>query len=96
MDLAAAFIHQLLKRAPGIDQRHARIVLDVPENIPWVLIVTRLEGKGRVDQVAIDVVHLQASATGFERRQHALWAMVGVPQFGGDEQVFAAGFAGAR
>ncbi|MNF98897.1 hypothetical protein D3C84_817740 [compost metagenome] len=43
-----------------------------------------------MDQVAVDIVHLQPSATGLERRLNPLGAMVGVPQLGGDEQVFAA------
>ena len=53
-----------------------------------VLVVAGLKGVGSVDQIAIDVVDLQSTATRIECGLDPLRAMIGVPQLRGDEQVF--------
>jgi hypothetical protein len=87
---AAALIHQTFQRSPGIEQSDLAIVDDVAEYIARILIITRLKSERRVDQVAVDKICLQALAARLESRFDPLGAVVGVPQFGGDEHVFAA------
>ena len=42
-----------------------------------------------MDDIAIDMVELQSSATRFEGRLDPLWTMIGVPQLCGNEQVLS-------
>ena len=54
--LALAVVHEALERLPCLDQRHPGIVDDLTVLVPRVLLVTGLKGKGRMDEIAIDVV----------------------------------------
>ena len=80
---------QAFHRSPGVLQRDAVIVDDVPVSVPWILIIPRLEGKGSMDQVEIDVIHLELGTARFECGFDPLRTVIRVPQFRRDEQVFA-------
>ena len=41
-----------------------------------------------MDEIAVGIIDLKTAQTRFEGGPDALWAMVGVPQLGGDEQLF--------
>src|SRR5262249_51599316 len=59
----------------------------VAVRIPRVLLVSRLEGKGRVDEIEIDVVELEFLETGLEGGFDAFRTMIVVPELRGDEHV---------
>jgi hypothetical protein len=54
-------VDEALQRPPGLHQRNARIINHPTALVPRVLFVAGLEGKGRVDDVAINMVELQSS-----------------------------------
>src|SRR5262249_25193119 len=55
--------------------------------IPRILIVSRLEGKGRVDEIEIDVVDLEFRETCLECGFDAFRTMIGVPELRGDKNI---------
>jgi len=80
-----AFVDEALERLPCLQQRHARIIDHLTVLVPRVLLVAGLEGKGSMDEIAIDGVELQPPEARIEGRLDPLWTMIGVPQLGGNE-----------
>src|ERR1700754_1812971 len=62
--------------------------------VPWIQFVAGLEGVGRMNQIAVQIVQLKSAQSCFERRPYALGAVVVVPQLRGDEQLVATNDAG--
>ena len=57
--------------------------------MPWVLLVSRLEGKGGVDEIEIDEVELEFLEAGFEGGSDAFRTMIVVPELRGDKHFLA-------
>ena len=85
--LALTLVYQALQRPPCIQQRNALVVDHIAVRIPRVLLVSRLEGKGGVDEMEIDVVELEFLETGLEGGFGAFRTMIVVPELRGDEHV---------
>src|ERR1700677_223927 len=85
---AGTVVDEALQRLPRLRQRDPFVVDHVTVLVSRILIVTRLKRIWRMDQIAIDIVHLQSAATGIERGPDPLWTMIGVPQLRGEEHVF--------
>src|SRR4249920_3722446 len=82
-------VHKALHRPPRLDKRDTRIIDHSAPLVPRVLFVAGSKGKGRMDDIAIDMVKLQSTATRFEGRLDPLWTMIGVPQLCCNEQVLS-------
>src|SRR6202012_3136081 len=79
---------------PGVEERDVGVIDAFSLFIPRVLVVASAEGVWRVDEVAVKVVDLQPPEAGVEGGLDPLGAVVGVPEFGGDKEVFARNDAG--
>ena len=89
-----AVVDEAFESVPGVEESDAGVVEDLALGVSGVLVVAGLEGEGGVDDVAVGVVDLESFATGVEGGFDAFGAVVGVPEFGGDKEVFAPGGAG--
>jgi hypothetical protein len=81
------FVHKALERPPSLDRVHPGIIDYLTVVVPRVLLVAGLEGKRGMDDVAIDVVHLQSPTATVECGLNPLGSMIAVPQLSGDEDV---------
>ena len=86
---ALALVHQALQRLPRLSQCHAGIVDNLAALVLRLLVAARFEGKGRMDEIAIDMVELKSPATRLEGGFDPLGTMIVVPELGGDEHVLA-------
>ena len=65
---ALAVINETFHRPPGVEQSDAVIVNDFPILIARIEVISRLEGKGRVDQIEIRVTDPQSLANSHRMR----------------------------
>ena len=72
---------------PGVEESGGAVVDDVAVFVARVVVVAGLEGVGRVDKVEVEVGELEAGEASFEGGFDAVGAVVGVPEFCGDEDV---------
>ena len=85
--LALILVHKALQRPPCIQQGHPCVINDIAVRVPWVLHVSRLEGKGGVDEIEIDVAELEFLETRLEGGCDAFRTMIVVPELRGDKHV---------
>src|SRR6202011_1844723 len=64
--LALSLVHQALQCLPGLHQCHPRVIDNLAALVPRVLLVARLEGKGGMDEIAIDMIELESLTTRLE------------------------------
>jgi len=82
-------IDESFQRFPGLGQSDFAIVDYIAVLIARILFLARLKCEGSVNQVEIQVLELESFEARFESWLDALGPVVGVPQLGGDENVFA-------
>src|SRR5271166_789366 len=86
----------MLQRAPGLRERHPRIVDHLALPVPRVLLIARPEGKGGVDEITIDIVELEPPAARLKCGFDPLRTMIVVPQLRRNEDVLPLDFTGAK
>jgi len=70
--------HETFHRPPGVQQRHAVVVNDVPVLISRILLVPGLKCKWSVNEVEIQIVEPESVQTRLESRFDALGPMIRV------------------
>src|SRR5205823_12396825 len=78
---------KVLQPPPCIQQGHPFVINHIAVRVPWVLLVSRLEGKGGVDEIEIDVVELEFLETRLDGGCDAFRSMIVVPVLRGDIMV---------
>src|ERR1700722_19462769 len=86
---ASVTVHETFHCPPRVKQSHAAIVEDIAVLIPRILLVPRLKRKRSVNEIEIQIVEPESVQTRLESRFDTLGAVIGVPQFCGDEDAFA-------
>ena len=87
--LHETILDQAFHGVPGVGQGDPLVVNRLAARIPRVLIVSGLEGKGRMDQVEIDVIQPEPFAAGLEGPGNSIGPVVRVPEFRRDEHLLA-------
>ena len=85
---AFAVFDERFEGFPGLEQSGVAVVDYVTVFVARVVVVAGLEGVGRVDEIEVEVVEAEAGETGVEGGFDAVGAVIGVPEFGGDEDIF--------
>lgn len=90
---AFTFLHKELHSLPGLCQGCVFVVDDVPLLISGILVVSRLESKGSMYQITIDIIELKPAATCFKSGPDSFGAMIVIPKFCSYEYVLSPDFA---
>src|SRR5579862_6823363 len=86
---APAAIYERFERTPGVEQSYFAVVNHISVFIAGILLVSGLKGEGSVNEIEIEIGEAEPFEAGLEGRFDALGAVIGIPQFGGDENIFA-------
>src|SRR5271166_7091175 len=82
-------IHEIFHRFPSVEQSHAAVVKDISALIPRIRVVPGLKRKWRVTKIEIEILELESFQTRLESRFDAFGPVIGIPQLGGNKNVFA-------
>ena len=86
---AFAVIDERFHGAPSVEESCVAVVDWVAVFVARIVVVAGLEGVGSVDEVEVEIGEAESLEAGFEGGFDAVGAVVGVPDFCGDENVFA-------
>ncbi len=94
--VALTLIDETFHRSPCLKQGDAIIVNDLSVLIAGIVVVSRLECEGGVDQVEIDEADPESLAASIKGWFNPFWPVIGIPELRCNEYVFTSHHPGCQ